>query len=217
MKPERLQAFSDGIFAILITILVLEFKLPDYQEGQLFYAVVQQWPILFAYIATYAYIAIIWLFHHDMFGRMSQTNAQLNALNLLSLFLTTLLSYSMSLLAEALATGNAADMSFAFSLYDLLALAISLSYMLLYRYLSKSSSLPICKDGAGYAANMERFPLISMGIYSIAFIVDFFNVYLGLAFLAAGIIFHGYAYWRASHERFLQQPQAKTRTGNQQK
>jgi uncharacterized membrane protein len=44
MKTDRIQAFSDGIFSILITILVLEFKLPDgYVQGNLLQAVLQQW------------------------------------------------------------------------------------------------------------------------------------------------------------------------------
>ncbi|MDN5951656.1 MAG: DUF1211 domain-containing protein, partial [Loigolactobacillus coryniformis] len=43
MKLSRLQAFSDGVFAILITILVLDFKVPNYQTGHLLTAVLQQW------------------------------------------------------------------------------------------------------------------------------------------------------------------------------
>ena len=64
MKSDRVQAFSDGIFAILITILVLEFRLPRYTAGALAAAVLAQWPILFAYVLTFSYIGILWLFHH---------------------------------------------------------------------------------------------------------------------------------------------------------
>ncbi len=51
-KSDRIQAMSDGMFAILITILVLDFKLPDYQEGHLFEAMLKQWPILLAYVVS---------------------------------------------------------------------------------------------------------------------------------------------------------------------
>ncbi len=53
MKTERFQAFSDGIFAILITILVLEFHLPDYQTGHLLAALLKQWPLLLSYAFSY--------------------------------------------------------------------------------------------------------------------------------------------------------------------
>lgn len=197
MKPERLQAFSDGIFAILITILVLEFRLPDYQAGGLATAVLAQWPIMFAYIATYVYIAVIWLFHHDLFGRIERTDPKLNALNLLSLFLTTLLSYSMSLLAETLATSDVPDMTFAFSAYDLLALLISVSYLLLYRY-TDSHGLEAGSSDAHYTSDITRYPMISTAIYAVAFLANFVNVLVGLGFLIMGIVFHCYAYWKTA-------------------
>lgn len=55
MKTGRLQAFSDGVFAILITILVLDFKVPSYTPGHLITAVLHQWPTLAAYV-LWAYI-----------------------------------------------------------------------------------------------------------------------------------------------------------------
>lgn len=53
MKISRLEAFSDGVFAILITILVLDFKVPAYHTGYLWEAVLQQWPVLAAYILSF--------------------------------------------------------------------------------------------------------------------------------------------------------------------
>ena len=53
MSISRFHAFSDGIFAILITILVLQFKIPDYQVGHLGRALINQWPILLSYAFSY--------------------------------------------------------------------------------------------------------------------------------------------------------------------
>ncbi len=53
MKIDRLQAFSDGVFAILLTLLVLDFKVPDYQAGHLSQAVIAQWPTLAAYVLSF--------------------------------------------------------------------------------------------------------------------------------------------------------------------
>lgn len=74
MKIDRLQAFSDGVFAILLTLLVLDFKVPDYQAGRLSQAVIAQWPTLAAYVLSFFYVRTLWLFHHDYFAKIKQTN-----------------------------------------------------------------------------------------------------------------------------------------------
>ncbi|WCE42752.1 TMEM175 family protein [Lactiplantibacillus plantarum] len=66
MKTDRFQAFSDGIFAILITILVLEFHIPDYQPGHLLAALLAQWPLILSYVFSYFYVGTLWLFHHEV-------------------------------------------------------------------------------------------------------------------------------------------------------
>lgn len=200
MKATRIQSFSDGVFAILITLLVLEFKLPEYQQGGLAQAVLAQWPTMLAYVVTYAYVGILWLFHHDLFDRVTRVTPRLNVLNLSSLFLTTLLSYSMSLLAKSLSAPDVPDVRFAVCAYDALALSISLSYLLIYRYLSRTSCLsePRGSSSTSYADRMRRYPPVSIGLYAASFGTTFANVYVGLVFLVAGITFHGYAYWRSS-------------------
>jgi uncharacterized membrane protein len=198
MKTDRVQAFSDGVFAILITILVLEFSVPAYKEGRLFAAVVQQWPTFFAYVMTFTYIGILWLFHHDLFASVDQTNARLNILNLLSIFLTTLLSYSMSLLAESLVTMNRADLRFSIAFYALLALGISQSYFWIYSYLSKNPWLLSERRLAKRFLSFRRYPLISSAVYLLALAGAFVSVPTGFIFLIAGIVFHYYAYWRSA-------------------
>jgi len=198
MKADRVQAFSDGIFAILITILVLEFRLPGYTAGNLAAAVLAQWPILFAYILTFSYIGILWLFHHDLFGCIERTSPKLNVLNLFSIFLTTLLNYSMSLLADSLVTQNKADMRFSFALYAAIAMGISTSYFWLYSYLRKNKDLLSAEGYALYFSSVRRFPLMSTLIYAAAFTASLFSTAVGALFLLLGIIFHGFAYWRTA-------------------
>ncbi|MGL6016093.1 MAG: TMEM175 family protein [Selenomonadaceae bacterium] len=196
MKADRIQTFSDGIFAILITILVLEFNVPVYEKGHLLESVLQQWPTLFAYLITFSDIGILWLFHHDIFGCIEYTTVKLNMLNLISIFLTTLLSYSMSLLSESLATLNEADMRFSFALYAILALSISASYFFIYGYLRKHKALMSVPEFGAHFNRAQRFPLISSLIYALAFILSFLNVCFSLMFLILGIVFHGFAYLR---------------------
>lgn len=203
MKIERVQAFSDGVFAILITILVLELKLPHYEEGHLLEAIAKQWPILLAYIVSYAYIGILWLFHHDLFNTIKRTTIQLNILNLISLFIVTLLNFSTVLVSESMLSKNTDDMVVAFCLYDGLAFFISFSYLLLYAYLSENETL--LQEGTTYYYTKKalKYPLISMSIYLLAFITTFFYVYLGASLLLLGIIFHGYAYYKTAQTHRL--------------
>ena len=93
MSKSRLEAFSDGVFAILITILVLEFHVPEYHQGRLAAAIAQQWPEFLAYAVSYFYVGTLWLFHHDYFASLKVIDRNLNLINLLSMFSVTLLYY----------------------------------------------------------------------------------------------------------------------------
>ena len=136
MSKSRIEAFSDGVFAILITILVLEFHPVAGRPGTLLHQVTGQMPLLITYLTSYFYVGTLWLFHHDYFTHVKRTTTALNILNLILLFTATLINYSMSLVAMALRTLNHADMQVAFIVYDIVGLLISLSYWLIYHYLS---------------------------------------------------------------------------------
>jgi len=199
MKIGRLQAFSDGVFSILLTLLVLDFKLPAYRDGHLAQAVLNQWPILVAYGLSFFYVGTLWLFHHDYFAKIKETNWQLNVLNLVILFTVTLINYPTSLLAESIAQQQRNDMQFAFSYYALVALLISAMFWLLYRFMAQHREL------TGYDQNHERFyqrtkndPLKSVTIYLVALVGIQINPWLGAVLIIAGNVFHFIAYLRLS-------------------
>ena len=60
-SPERVSAFSDGVFAVLITVLVLELRPPEHPT---FVALLQLWPTWLSYAVSYLFIAIVWINHH---------------------------------------------------------------------------------------------------------------------------------------------------------
>lgn len=201
MKIERIEAFSDGVFAILITILVMKFNVPSCQAGSLKTAISQQWPEFVAYLMTFSYIGILWLFHNDLFKDIKQTDARVNILNLLSLFITTLLSYSMSLLAASLVSMNLDDLRFSIIFYASLGLGISLSYYLLYMYLSKNTYLLKSSESSSQFRTKQRYPLLSILVYSAAIITAVFSIKLALIFLLVGITFHYVAYWKVEKRK----------------
>lgn len=199
MTKDRLLAFSDGVFAILITILVLEFTVPSFKSGHLMVAMFHQWPILIAYVVSYFYVGTLWLFHHDYFNALKAINRNLNLINLLMLFTITLINYPMALVADTLSRGNLNDIRVAFITYDLVALIISFMFYILYSYIGKHHELKSNQmENSAFAKNRYD-PLVSVSLYILAIISSLFSVPLGAFFLLAGIGFHFIAYLRLSN------------------
>lgn len=200
VKTDRFQAFSDGIFAILITILVLEFHVPTYRSGHLLAALVGQWPLFLSYGFSYFYVGTLWLFHHDYFSMLRRIDRNVNLLNLLMLFSITLLDYPMSLVAEALTTQNRVDMQTAFITYDVVALFISATFYWMYLYLHRHQELKNPQVSSAFYAAIKFDPVRSVSIYALAILATFWSVWLGALLLAGGIIFHFIAYLRMSNQ-----------------
>ena len=102
-ETSRLEAFSDGVFAIAITLLVLELHSPELEEGQrLWPALLDEWPQFAAYLTSFAILGIMWVNHHSMFRQIQRADRGLMFLNLLLLLWATLLPFPTSLFAEHL-------------------------------------------------------------------------------------------------------------------
>jgi len=94
---ERINAFSDGIFAIIITIMVLELKKP---EEASFAALGHLWPTWVSYIASYAFIAIVWVNHHYLFKNALHCTPRLIWANFGHLFAVSLIPFLTGWMAE---------------------------------------------------------------------------------------------------------------------
>ena len=75
LRLARTEAFSDGVVAIAITLLVLEISVPEDSEGHLLRAVLSQWPSYLAYIVSFATIGAIWLGHNAITNYLHRTNS----------------------------------------------------------------------------------------------------------------------------------------------
>lgn len=94
--PERLSAFSDGVFAVLITVLVLELRPP---EQPTLAALLQLWPTWLSYAVSYLFIAIVWVNHHYLMRYASEANSRLLWFNFAHLFSMSLLPLSTAWMA----------------------------------------------------------------------------------------------------------------------
>src|SRR5262245_32207787 len=103
-EPARIEAFSDGVFAIAITLLVLDLKVPrELGSGQtLQQALVAQWPAYLAFVSSFMTILIMWVNHHRMFTLIGRSDDRLLFYNGLLLMGVTLVPFPTSLVAEYL-------------------------------------------------------------------------------------------------------------------
>ena len=99
----RLEAFSDGVIAVAITLLVLNIDLPHLSPGEsLGRGLAAQWPVYAAYVTSFLTIGIIWINHHVMIGRLRQTDRSILFLNLLLLMSIAVLPFATRLMAAYL-------------------------------------------------------------------------------------------------------------------
>lgn len=122
MKANRMEAFSDGVLAIIITIMVLEFKVP---EGHDWHALIQLGPKIVSYIFSFVYIGIYWNNHHHLLHMIRTMNGRLMWLNLLLLFWLSLVPFTTAWMGENRFAATP------MALYGIILLLAALSYWLL--------------------------------------------------------------------------------------
>jgi uncharacterized membrane protein len=107
MSKGRLEAFSDGVLAVAITLLVLDLHVPEPDSRRsLAHALGQMWPNFAAYAISFITIGIIWINHHAMIARLREPDHAILALNLLLLMSIAVLPFATSLFATYLREGR---------------------------------------------------------------------------------------------------------------
>ena len=101
----RVEAFSDGVFAIAITLLVLELKVPEH-EGSLWSKLLDEWPSFAGYVVSFFIIGIMWVNHHSMFRQFVRSDRPLLFYNLLLLLWTALIPFPTALISQYLGDGG---------------------------------------------------------------------------------------------------------------
>ncbi|ASW89005.1 MULTISPECIES: TMEM175 family protein [Mycobacterium avium complex (MAC)] len=96
--PERVRAFSDGVFAVIITILVLELRPPS-AHG--FSALLPLWPTGLSYVVSYLFIAIVWVNHHHLFNYAQAATSRLVWSNFAHLFSVSLIPFTTEWIADS--------------------------------------------------------------------------------------------------------------------
>jgi uncharacterized membrane protein len=127
-----MEAFSDGVFAIAITLLVLEIAVPAGSEADLLGAVLDQWPSYLAYLVSFSTIGAIWLEHTVITEFLERATSVFFRLNLLLLVVVSFLPFPTKLLGEYVGEDAAARV--AVTIYGLNLFLASALVSLLWRY-----------------------------------------------------------------------------------
>ncbi len=121
----RVEAFSDGVFAIAITLLVLEIHVAPEDYDRLAHALVREWPAYLAYVTSFLTVGSVWIAHHGLFTRLKLVDPVLLRLNLLLLMSAAFLPFPTGVLAQAFHVSRDAERT-AVVFYGATALVIEL-------------------------------------------------------------------------------------------
>ncbi len=159
MTKARLEAFSDGVFAIAITLLVLDLRVPqDIPDGGLWRALGRQWPSYFAYLVSFLVIGIIWLNHHSMFDKVRGVDRSLLIANLLLLLTVSVIPFPTRLISEYLS--HETDAKTAVALYGVVMLGMAIANGWIWLHITGDRDLLHQHlDRAAHRAAIRRFGL----------------------------------------------------------
>ncbi len=174
----RIEAFSDGVFAIIITILVLELKVPEETGSEFWHGVREQWPHYAAYVVSFLIIGVMWVNHHTIFSHLKRVDRPLLFLNLLVLMVVSVIPYTTNVLAEHLMEDGSANP--AAVLYSLVTVAYALAFLAFWWYVTRVGHLfheHVDKEGA--RATRIRFGLGAIA-YPLTVVLAFYSAPLTL-------------------------------------
>jgi uncharacterized membrane protein len=171
----RIEAFSDGVFAIAITLLVLDIRIePDAYE-HLRHALVDEWPAYLAYLTSFLTVGSLWLAHHALLSRMRYVDATLLRLNLLLLLVAAFLPFPTGVLAQAFHASDDAERT-AIAFYGLTALLIQIVLRAAVRHAVSHPELqePALEPITQPAPRRGRVSLVAL-LYAAAILVGVFT------------------------------------------
>ncbi|HWK19012.1 MAG TPA: TMEM175 family protein [Solirubrobacteraceae bacterium] len=169
MGPGRLHALVDGVFAIAITLLVLDLPRPV-DSGRLTHDLLHDWPTYVAYLVSFATIGIVWIEHHGMMSAVREVNRRFLERTLLFLLFVSIIPWPTSIAAGYADHGSQARP--AAILYAATMLLMGVSFSLSWRYLAKHPSLVAAPARTAFPAGFRR-ALAGGLIYLVAIAVAF--------------------------------------------
>ena len=190
MSKTRIEAFSDAVIAVAITLLALDLHVPDPAgPGSLAHRLGEQWPNYAAYVVSFLTIGIIWINHHAMLQRLVSVDHAILVLNLLLLLTIGVLPFSTALMAEYLDASHGQNL--AAVIYGGSFLLMSLAFFAMQRHLllSKQHLLKYHLTPEVRQAVLRR-NAIGLLPYAVATVGGIVSPFLTLAICAGVALFY---------------------------
>ena len=188
LEKSRIAALVDGIFAVAMTLLVLDLRLPEgvklTSDSEAWHQLVDLRGRFATYILSFVVLGIFWIAHHSLFHFVSRVDRNLLWLNLLFLLFITLLPFSTNLLS-----GNA-PLHVPVAVYGANLLLLSLSSLLQQSYLAHRPGLSLDHLTPAWITTMRRRTAIPAVIAAASIAISFFNPHVALSAYWLLLIFH---------------------------
>jgi len=168
MKTSRLEAFSDGVMAIIITIMVLELKVP---EEATFNSLLEVLPIFISYLVSFLYVGIYWNSHHHIFQMAEKVNGKILWANLHFLFWLSLIPFATSWIGDDYKLSSPA------MLYGIILLMSSLSGNILINAIIRQHDKDFSFKKIFGNKVKEKLSLI---LYSLGIVLSYFSPFTGI-------------------------------------
>jgi uncharacterized membrane protein len=176
----RVEAFSDGVMAIAMTLLVLEIHVPARGHDNLLHELAHQWVAYMAYLDSFLTIGVIWLCHHSFFSRIRNTDPLLQWGNLMLMLVVAFLPFPTAVLSDRLPHGGW-DAKVATAFYGIVAMLQALAWMLMWVPLRRRPELFEPGYGAEFARVESRLAWIGVLLFAACTAVAFLQPWVSLS------------------------------------
>ncbi|HEX7915087.1 TMEM175 family protein [Rudaea sp.] len=169
MDKGRLEAFTDGVIAVIITIMVLELKPPHEASWE---SLLANWPVFLSYVLSFIYVGIYWNNHHHLMHLVERIDGKVMWANLHVLFWLSLFPFTTAWLNEAHGEHGALPAAIPTAVYGFVLLMTALAWTLLIRFLIRSNGGPGCPLARALASGWKE--MVSPILYLVAIALAFF-------------------------------------------
>src|SRR5256886_3509893 len=177
----RLEAFSDGVLAVAITLLVLEIHVPEPGKATLLDALGQQWASYLGYVTSFLIIGIVWANHHLIVKYIKRADHFLLLINTLFLMCIAFVPFGTSLLTTYMKMGQTSDIHIAGVTYSGVLLLCAITFSAIWLYASRKHRLLRQDIDPQVVQRITRGYLIGSPLYFLSLIFSLIDVRVSLA------------------------------------
>ena len=188
-ETERLEAFSDGVFAFAITLLVLNLYDPTTRgSSSLFRGLLDEWPAFFAFFASFVLILVMWINHHNMFNYIKRLSREFMLLNGILLMFIVLIPFTTLLASQHL---TKSDANVAAAVYCLAYLALAIVWNITWHNASHHHNLIDENIPQSQIQRITREDLVAPITGGVSVVLAFIIPIASIALILAMAIFYG--------------------------